>query len=168
MRRPLSQPLREGGRFFQQKSNWCWAAGALMSASTVVVTTVTQSDIVQSVKGNTDNNTASVSEICSAASFASNHELTYSAQGVLSEFKIINELSEGNPVLITRGWYLSDGTRNGGHVTIIYGYYQGEFFIRDPWPVSSGDSYTRTYAEIVNGRSSGVDTGKLENCIIIN
>ncbi len=80
-------------------------------------------------------------------------------------------LHSGNPVIIFRMEHHNDGTYIS-HATIIYGYHfignQLEFEIRDPWPLNPnpwpenniGKSYSRTYRQIADGSSTGIDLKK--------
>ena len=170
----------------QQMDQWCWDASALMSARTYVPgTTVTQSQICNNVKYSVINEGGSPDEMKKAANFASGYN-DYYTSGVLSELELISKLHSGNPVIITRREYDNNGNSKSSHATIIYGFtLSGEvqFLIRDPWPsgsytfptspsqisswpVNSGQSYTRTYNEIVNGRSTGIDIRKWEFSIL--
>ena len=144
----------------QEESNWCWAACALMAAKTHTQTNVTQSQIVAHVKGSVVNLPATPDETKAAADYALEVS-SYSVKGIMSESEVVEKLNAGYPVIILRGWYPPSnyGERDSGHYVIIYGYriVSGgyEFYIRDPWPVNIGNSYTRTYAYLLNGSDNG-------------
>ena len=149
----------------QEMSNWCWAASARMVACQVALTPPSQSSIVASVKNSVINDGGDVSETLAAVKFASiNNMIPYYWTNVLSLQDLISKISEGKPVIIFRDWMAPDGSSTGrGHVTVIYGLHYAttgtRFLIRDPEPENVGRTYVRTYAEIVDGRSTGVDTG---------
>lgn len=154
----------------QEKDQWCWAASALMAAKTYGATNKTQSDIVKYTVGSTLNVGVDFAEVVGAANYACNFQAIHCLNGVLTQDELILELNYGNPVIISRGWYPNNDQREGGHDTVIYGYYASnntyQFMIRDPLPVNTGRSYSRTYAEILDGRSTNVDTGRWERSIL--
>ncbi|PWM42882.1 MAG: hypothetical protein DBX47_07715 [Clostridiales bacterium] len=150
----------------QEQNLWCWAACAQMTGRTYVpASTITQSNIVQHIKGNTNNQAASIVETATASTFATNNTVNFSGSvSTLTEQNLRIQLNSGNIVTIALGFYPGSGTtRNGGHVVVVYGYQISStgvlsYLIRDPWPTVSdpwpapnpGQSYTRTYAQLIN------------------
>ena len=154
-------------RIGQEMDQWCWAASALMAARTNNSSTRTQSQIVSNVKGSVVNQAATTNETRNAANFASGTTNYYVTSGTLSQNTLISEINAGRPIIILRGWFPDGTNRDGGHFTVIYGYEMdtNRFLISDPWPVDNGALYTRTYAQLLNGAPSGIDTGRWETSI---
>lgn len=150
----------------QQRDQWCWAASALMAARTHATSTRTQTQLVTHVKGSDINEGGSVEEARDAANFASGTNSYYVTEGILTESEILVEINSRRPVYLSRGWYDSDGNRDNGHATVVYGYRLTDsgainFLVRDPWPVNEGRNQTWTYDFIINGS----DTGRLDSTI---
>jgi|GEM_PF-4034987 len=170
----------------QETDAWCWVASSLMLAETYVPsTTKSQTDIVMNIKHRLTNPDTGLyeggtpEEDASAVYYATDNTVSCSASySTISETTLLSYLNIGNPVLISRGVYNSSGNRIGGHATVIYGYNMANgtyiYYIRDPWPVSgtpsstnhAGQSYTRTYAELINGASSGVDNSRWDRTVV--
>lgn len=152
----------------QEDSLWCWLAAARMDVGTQIDSIPSQTEICAAVKGMVVNEGGTTEEQAIASRKYSGNKYTYSVYGVLPKQDIIHSLKCGLPVQITRGWYPNGEDRDDGHATVIYGYNAStdRFYVNDPSPVGIGESYTRTYAELVDGRTNNVDNGKLEHCIV--
>ena len=141
-----------------------------MVASTVALSPPSQSSIVAYVKKSVINQRADIVETLDAVRYASiNNMIPYYWTDVLTELELIQKICESKPVIVLRGWMLNNGERDGGHYVVIYKVQFTatgvRFRIRDPWPVNTGATHTWTYNEIVNGRSTGMDTGLWEASI---
>lgn len=90
---------------------------------------------------------------------------------------MFNKIKSGHPVMLRRGEYInSTGARNGGHITVVYGYTCTNgtryYLIRDPWPEddnpwpssNSGQSYKRKFSVIKEDAGSST-TIKLDGVI---
>ncbi len=169
----VSQKIVHSTPLNSQEDMWCWNASAQMFASSYGYNTHTQTEAAQHIFPNETNlnQGATMKQVKKVINFYSDGELKVTRKNVLSEEKLLKRLETRGPVIISRGWYDSNGVRNGGHNTIIYGYELNEssntyeFYINDPWEPNIGKSYTRTYDELVDGRTSGIDEGKWEESI---
>lgn len=140
----------------QSESKWCWAAAALMFAKHYYSSiSVTQSEIVEAVKGSVVNEAGNASDMRNAVSFCINSvDETLNLQEdlnfynrIYSEENIIRFLKDGHVLLIGRTWLNEYGHPIGeGHVVLIYGYCsmngQNFFLIKDPIGQHSILSYT--------------------------
>lgn len=153
----------------QEMNLWCWAACAQMVARTYVPnSTITQSQIVQEVKGSLVNDSGMPEEYAEGACFATYGTVNFSyAYEPLSESELIVNLRKGNPVIAAVGSYGSNNKRSGGHAIVIYGYFINSsgtvtYKIRDPWPPSSspwpsnnpGQNYSKNYNQLLNAGGS--------------
>ncbi len=160
----------------QQYDNWCWLACAEMAVRTSMKVTKKQIEAAKYVKNESTleklNRGGTAEEVIKAIEFFSNNSLSYTFEDrALSENELLKMLHSGNPVIIFRMEHHNDGTYIS-HATIIYGYHfignQLEFEIRDPWPLNPnpwpenniGKSYSRTYRQIADGSSTGIDLKK--------
>lgn len=100
----------------QSKTNWCWAANSVMIID-YFGSAPTQAKFVKYVKGDTDNETGSLTEMVEGLEYWDVHATA--TLNVLSFSKIISEIEDGQPVVAGTYWY--NGT--GGHVYTIRGYY---------------------------------------------
>ncbi len=173
----------------QEQDQWCWVASAEMASRKYQISSISQSSAAVYIKLNQVVATPTTDQISSANIggsiidteevleyfLAADPSFCYSAQRVYSELTLRSLLDDEIPVIITRGWYDSNGNRNGGHATIIYDYYLDPtsnvymYYIFDPWMTSSGLEI-RSYSSICNGLSpvtnyDVVDNGKWEGII---
>ena len=108
----------------QARSNWCWAACAEMSAKNVYpATSRTQYSVVTYIKGkSTINKTGTLSEQATGSKYAAFDKKNYGSTSSRWTFsKIAQSLSKGYAVQAGGGHYSETGTRNGGHMVVIYG-----------------------------------------------
>ena len=168
----------------QHQTKWCWAASAIMSSKifmlspisqetaavyakyTVVAYTPTAEQIAQSNETNDLTGTKNILNFILGSSMA-----YCQWHKIYSESNLRAMIDANNPVIIARGWYSSNGDRNGGHDTIIYGYHWDTTYdmyvydIYDPAPVGTGSSYYRSYQSICNGNSPAIPTDPNDNGI---
>lgn len=175
----------------QETGVWCWAASDEMMIATKTDPEATQRETVEQIKGgsidaqgrllsedgelmlNSDGEaiftTGTVNEQLEALDIFSNGRYNFKiGDAPLSEKDLQNNLLRNNPVIITRGWYDEENNRNGGHVTIIVGYNTetSRYIVNDPWAPGVGEVSEWTYGELINGSSTGKDTGRWEKYII--
>ncbi|MBO4860157.1 MAG: RICIN domain-containing protein, partial [Clostridia bacterium] len=168
----------------QHQTNWCWAASAIMSSKIYMLSPISQEiaavyeilDVLNYSPTNTQisnaNQPNTVGGTEDALEFILGSDNVYSKwEKIYSESTLRSMIDNNNPVIISRGWYRIDGTRNGGHDTIIYGYHWDEVYniyvydIYDPSPVNIGSSYYRSYQSICNGNSPAIPTDPNDNGI---
>ena len=145
----------------QEKTNWCWAASALMIGNNLSYSNYSQSDIVKYIKGSADvNKYGSVLELANAIEYVTDNKynalsrypftLTFEQfQHTISNWKPVASLVQGN------------GT---GHFYVVYGYNAdtNSLYIIDP---SGGkkltvDYYDFHYGDLENGwKDSRTHTG---------
>lgn len=174
----------------QQQTSWCWAASARMSSMICMQSSISQASaavyvklgVVTSNPTSTQitnaNNGGTVGETEKALEYILDSDNCYSTWGnIYSESALRNILDSTNPVIILRGWYDTSGTRTGGHYVVIYDYYWDSnnnmyvYEIFDPWAPNVGDSYSRSYQSICNGRNPAftgdvTDTGVWEGIVV--
>ena len=87
----------------QVKSKWCWAACSLMSGREEYATTMNQYQVAYHVKGNYNNETATMSETVDAAEYVTNYTKTYSYSNSAKpkEFFISQFLANHSPIVST-------------------------------------------------------------------
>ena len=135
----------------QLKSNWCWAACALMAGRYKVPSTmVNQNSIVQYIKGSsTNNDPGSIYETESATEYVTNNTYTLSSTVIffpLSFAQIKTSISNLYPVIaLVRG----SGT---GHYYVIRGYDEAystqEVYLIDP---RDGEHITVSWSDFTSG-----------------
>ena len=154
---PVSPPLKP-----QEMSNWCWAASAQMLALNYDPRiTLTQSNAVNYIFGDTKNKGGSAQQTAAAAEFylesvGNNTPISHTDEGtIISKNALLGYLEAGHSVIIRRGLYASDdvsGIRFSGHAMLICSYAvtnEGcKFFLLDPWPVNGGSVEWMSYEEI--------------------
>lgn len=174
----------------QKQTKWCWAACARMSSFNYTESNVSQSSAAVFIKLGIETPNPILDQITSANLGASVEETERTIEYILdtnncySSFRNIYDevtlrslLDCSNPVILSRGWYNSNGERNGGHCTIIYDYYWDSsrniymYKIFDPWDVNVGETYERSYQSIRDGRNPAftgdiIDTGKWDGIIV--
>ena len=132
-------------RIAQERTNWCWAASIRMATGTAH----TQAELATHVFGSAVNNGVSLAQLLEAANWAraSGSAAFASQNSARTEAQIRTSINAGRPVIAVISW---DG--GGAHAIVLYGYMpvSGGFryFIHDPWPVGTGASIVRTYAQI--------------------
>ena len=141
--------LQNVPRYCQEKSNWCWAAAALMAGKyKYPASTATQPKIVAHVKGNsTVNDTASIFETVNATEYVTNDtiELSTTLISPWNFSQVRTSIEHGFPVipLAVKGLV-------NGHFYVIIGCNPSTNSIRliDP---SNGVLYTCSWSEFSNG-----------------
>lgn len=132
----------------QEKTNWCWAATALMTGKCVYPSAVAnQTQIVGYVKGSPVNEPATVDETANGTWYVTNEQIGFSGmRSSLSFSKIKDYINKSRPIQPL----VNDG--NSGHYYVIYGYNEtssGNYlYIVDPW-----DGYGKyvLYSNFLNG-----------------
>ncbi len=166
----------------QERNTWCWVAAALMMAKTKNPnTTVTQSEMVASVKGAVVDGGGHIDEATEAAEFAYDGEYPrfHYITRPLTESELVYRLDNNGPVYVELTWYDSNDVGKEGHAIVVYGYHVINniyvFHIRDPWPVddfpwpsvNEGQSYERTYNKITDNPSyTGNYTCRMDNTMV--
>ena len=176
----------------QETGAWCWIAVAMMMASHYSSTlTHSQREMAELIKGgqidaegfllDADGNRARNEENQFIRTFGSPEEriealtiwlgvgFRFEIKGVLSQDEIKYSILCGNPISVTRGWYLDDANRTSSHVWLITAY-DNEFRnyrMQDPGPVGEGSMYWWDYETIVDGRSTDTDIGRWERSVVL-
>lgn len=135
--------------YYQQKSNWCWAAAALMAGEyKYSASTATQPKIVAHVKGNsTINETASIFETVDATEYVTNDtiELSTTLTSPWSFSQVKTSIEHGFPVipLAVKGLV-------NGHFYVIIGCNSSTNQIKLIDPLN-GIAYTCNWSDFNNG-----------------
>ncbi|MBR4555784.1 MAG: hypothetical protein IKO27_09365 [Ruminococcus sp.] len=141
----------------QQKTNWCWAACAQMSAMIACPAYYhNQSQIVTYIFGSTYNYAANIYQAAMGASYGSCYYRTFSSTSSPLSFSQINaKLTAGYPVQAGMVHY-SGSTPDGGHMLEIYQTYSifsiNYVLLVDPYDGSRG---TLSYNYLLNTGPSG-------------
>jgi hypothetical protein len=139
----------------QAKSNWCWAAVGLMMVKHFRPNDPsTQSSLVQSVKGSTDNVTGSSGDILNGAGIWFDYVAAPISGGAIKE-----NIDRNRPIEATIRY--NSGTK---HAVVLYGYhlvnaqYNGVFEVIY-WDPASGTTTRTTYEDFVqNGNGAWWET----------
>ena len=124
----------------QEYSKWCWAASAQNAAKVEYPSsTRTQSDIVNYVKGNTANTTATHAQTKIAANYACYNTKSFSNAGMFYYSVLSDLIYNGHPVIA----FLSAGLIQPGHYVLFIGWGISEsneslIYLYDP---ANGGSY---------------------------
>ena len=104
----------------QQCSNWCWAASAQNAAKVEYPSsTRTQSDIVNYVKGNTANKTATHAQTKRAANYACYNTKSFTVIHNSFYYSVLKDLIyNGHPIIA----FLSAGLLQAGHYVLFMGW----------------------------------------------
>ena len=132
-------------RIAQEQTNWCWAASIRMATGTAE----TQAQLATRAFGSALNNPNSANgtrDVANAVRAAGSPAFA-SQTGARTEVQIRTSIDAGRPVIAGIIW-----NSGGGHMITIYGYMPVsggfQYFIHDPWPVGTGTTIVRTYAQI--------------------
>lgn len=149
----------------QNKTNWCWAACSEMIGKYYNGgSNRDQYDIVKKIKGNTNNQPGTVSDICAAIKYVSNDSVTFTGQySALSFSSCRNEIDGSDPFIV---WLQG---KNGaiGHVVIASGYKTGNtnyLYILDPSPNNDGQYIS--YTGLINGTTGTLGSRCYEKTIL--
>lgn len=115
----------------QQKSNWCWAASAVMVGTYNAGTSVTQNQVVTHVKNGLVNQTATTAESIEALKYASGGKKTGTGINPPSFNALVSKMDENKPLQV-----VTQRTDTGtGHMVVGAGYNTNEKTIRiiDPY-----------------------------------
>lgn len=132
----------------QEKSNWCWAATSRMTGKYLYpASSVSQTQIVQHVKGSVVNRPATVYETVDATEYVTNDAINFAeVRAPLSFASVKTYINAGIPIQPL----VNDGS--SGHYYVIYGYNEtssGNYlYLVDPW-----DAYGKyvSYDDFLNG-----------------
>ena len=149
----------------QDTETFCWLAGPEMETETYGYDYYSQHDIFNEYFPQQTNG-GTIYQSKQACEYYTDNELTFRAYNheIYSEELIRRHIDDGNPIIISRGWYNDYGIREGGHVTVIIGYYYDttiqkyQYIINDPWDINmdtpgEGCCYDMTYLFLQWGRS---------------
>lgn len=106
--------------YVQEQSNWCWAATSKTVISYTGHGNPSQSDIVTAVKGSAVNETASATEDRSSLTKFGVNTTYYG--GSLSWSTIKSNINGYKPIKAAIAW-----VGGGGHVFVIYGFYEDPY-----------------------------------------
>lgn len=140
-------------RYQQEKTNWCWAACAKMMGN-YLGNGYSQSEICKNVKGNTNNNTASLDEVTSAIKYATGKTVTRS--GIIALYTISRSIDNNKPLVIRMQW-----NSGGGHVVVVSGYNDAKVRLVDPASGCSTAWYT--LSDLGSGTTIQSGTGSYTN-----
>ncbi len=175
----------------QDAVNSCWLAAAEMNTETYGYNSYTQYQVAQKMFPEISNilewNFGSYSgnpyKRADACRIFTDKDQEYAAY----YFQIYNEeqlrffISLGHPVAISKGWY-KNGVRDGGHATIITGYYYDyarwiyRYVEHDPWQTGGilpgdGSIAIRSYNNLLNANTQmggdPIDSGRWESVSIL-
>ncbi len=141
----------------QNKTNWCWAACSEMIGKYYNNTSNRdQYDIVEEIKGNTNNQTGTSSDICSAINYASVNSVTFqTSESALSFSSCQTEINNSDPFVV----WLQGKNGSVSHVVVAAGYKTGStnyLYIIDPSPNVSAQYFS--YTQLVNGTTGTLGT----------
>lgn len=103
-------------RVTQEKSNWCWAASSV-SAMYHYNKSVTQSQFVKKVKGNTNNVGGSVANVKAGLKA---YGLSSSNASALTFTQVKQDINASRPIIAGWKW-----NTNGGHMVVVNGWDTG-------------------------------------------
>jgi len=145
----------------QEKTNWCWAASAVMAGTYHTTVPKTQSGAVQYAKGNTENVKGTMSDTIEALFYASNYTKNGFSRGVLTYNTAASQI-DGNQMFLMRiKW--DDG---GGHIVVGAGYDHANngIYVIDPWDHCISQFYN--YNILITSVDLQSGTGKWNKTII--
>lgn len=140
----------------QYKTNWCWAACSEMIGSYYNSSAGRdQYDIVQKVKGNTNNVTGSAEEIRKAIDYASGDSVSFTAEYEALPFASCQtEINNSDP-------FVACLMGRNMHAVVVAGYKTGStnyLYVVDPNPANGAQYYS--YTQMVNGTTGTLGTGE--------
>lgn len=139
----------------QNKTYWCWAACSEMIGKYYNSNSdKDQYDIVEEVKGNTNNQGGSSDDICEAIQYASGNTVTFQTrESALSFSSCQTEIDNSDPFVV---WLAGTSM---SHVIVASGYKTGStnyLYIIDPSPNVSAQYFS--YTALVNGTTGTLGT----------
>lgn len=141
----------------QNKTLWCWAACSEMIGKYYNSNSnKDQYDIVEEVKGNTNNQGGSSDDICEAVQYASGNTVTFQTrESALSFSSCQTEIDNSDPFVV----WLQGKNGSYSHVIVASGYKTGStnyLYIIDPSPNVSAQYFS--YTALVNGTTGTLGT----------
>jgi hypothetical protein len=152
-------------KYSQEKSNWCWAAGAQMVAKyKVPASTKTQSNIVSHCHGNTNNTPGTLADIKSAITYASNSYYFGHSQTVIDYSTHMSKLNASMPVLAWMSW-----NGGGAHILVVkaYNFTNLITLLTLIDPIANRATTTYNYLSLVTGCTVQSGTGTYTHSIWI-
>lgn len=140
----------------QQNTNWCWAASSVMVGRYDTTSILTQSQIVQAVKGAIINTGGSGAEEARAIRIASgNVKTATSIERVISFNQVVSNIDNRHPFIIRMEW-----NSGGRHAVVCGGYSLSSNAMRviDPAPGVTSREYN--YNSMIRGTTIGSGTGR--------
>ena len=149
----------------QNKTKWCWAACLEMIGKYYnSASNLDQYDIVRKIKGNTNNQGGSISNVCDAIKYASVDRVTFkSKDNALSFNSCKTEIDNSNPFVI----WLQGQNGSMSHVIVASGYKTGStnyIYILDP--STNNDEQYFSYTGLVNGTTGTLGTRCYERTVL--
>ena len=129
----------------QEESHWCWAACAQMMVECYEPnTTATQTDMARTGQGldeneDPDNTDAGYTEIKRIIENYTDATAYLKDETEFTENDLVDKLDSGSPVIYLSSRYRPKGSTNydGGHIRIIYGYYEtpngNAYLVHEPY-----------------------------------
>lgn len=141
----------------QNKTLWCWAACSEMIGKYYNSNSdKDQYDIVKEVKGNTNNQGGSSSDICKAIKYASGNTVKFKTkESALSFSSCQTEIDNSDPFVV----WLQGQNGSISHVIVASGYKTGStnyLYIIDPSPNVNAQYFS--YTALVNGTTGTLGT----------
>lgn len=145
----------------QEKSNWCWAASAVMAGTYHTTAYKTQSGAVQFAKGTTEDVKGTITDTIQALFYASDYTKNGYSLGVLSYTTAASQIDANQMFLMRIKW---DG--GGGHIVVGAGYdhLNSSIYVIDPWDHCISQFYD--YDDLVTGTTIQSGTGRWNRTII--
>jgi glucan-binding YG repeat protein len=150
----------------QEKSNWCWAACSAMVGKYYTNSSITQSDIVKFIKGDTYNRSGQPEEIVDAIRYASkNTKNPKFISEYLNYSEVVEKIDENHPFVIGVRRDIN-GYKIGGHAIVCAGYDKLHSTVRiiDPWGLTETKYYA--YFDILHNYEFGSYIYKCSEMII--
>mgnify|MGYP000959966147 CR=1 FL=1 len=149
----------------QNKTKWCWAACSEMIGKYYNSgSNRDQYDIVRKIKGNTNNQGGSISNVCDAIKYASVDNVTFKSKySALSFDSCKIEIDNSDPFVI----WLQGQNGSMSHVIVASGYKTGStnyIYILDPSP--NIDEQYFSYTGLVNGTTGTLGTRCYEKTVL--
>lgn len=149
----------------QNKTKWCWASCSEMIGKYYNSgSNRDQYAIVKKIKGNTDNQTGTITNICDAIKYASVDSVTFTSKSTALSFNSCKtEIDDGDPFVV----WLQGQNGSVSHVVVARGYKTGStnyLYILDPSP--NVDAQYFSYTGLVNGSTGTLGTRCYEKTVL--
>lgn len=145
----------------QQRSNWCWAASSVMIGRYNVNSSITQTQVVNYVKGSVINEGGTDSEVITAIKYVSGGakqpQISYSK----TYSQLVDYIDNGHPFGMHIAW-----NSGGGHMIVGAGYNKGNGTIYSIDPVETVTNTYYNYQALIQGTTLETGTGHLYSLIV--